>query len=331
MTETRPDDRNLPVVQTELVTRDIDLLCELTRQTYVDHATRFHCADPDLVEGRMNWAATESVATGLLQCTGLACHAQVEPAEMPNAAVIKRGHGQISSAGEELRPGPGSAFLLPAERPSALLVGAVAMATLQVPWTAVGALAEERTGMPAADLRFAAMAPVSAAQAAAFGRTVDFLCDELITTALTEIEPLLAQELTRLAATAMLETFPNTAMTLSYRPGPGWVASGTVSRAAEFIDAHAGQPITVAEVAESAQVTVFALRYSFQHHLGLTPEQYLRRVRLERARQDLASPHPACGMTAAGVSRRWGWVSLSQFNRACLRRFGKLPGLTSRN
>jgi transcriptional regulator GlxA family with amidase domain len=120
-------------------------------------------------------------------------------------------------------------------------------------------------------------------------------------------------------------------MTASYLPGPGWVASATVDRAAEFIDARADQPITVAEVAESAQVTVFALRYAFQRNLGTTPEEYLRRIRLERAHHDLASAGPASGVTVAGVARRWGWASLSQFNLAYQRRFGILPAHTLRN
>jgi len=36
--------------------------------------------------------------------------------------------------------------------------------------------------------------------------------------------PVTRAELTRLAAATMLETFPNTTMTLSHMPGPGWVA-----------------------------------------------------------------------------------------------------------
>jgi hypothetical protein len=32
-------------------------------------------------------------------------------------------------------------------------------------------------------------------------------------------------------------------MTAGYLRGPGWVASATVGRATEFIDAHVGQPI----------------------------------------------------------------------------------------
>jgi AraC-like DNA-binding protein len=331
MTKPRSDGSYLPVAQTELVTQDMELLSELSRQVYVEHTARFRCADPRLVDGRMSRAVTESVAAGLVCNAGFVCQVEMEPVDMPNAAVLRQGVGEISNADEELRYGPGCAFLMPADRPSETLVGAAAMATLQVPMAVVGALAEEWTGMPAADLRFAAMAPVSAARQETFGRTVDFICDQLVTSAITEIEPLLAQELTRRAAVAMLETFPNTTMTADYLVGPGWVASATVERAMEFIHARVGLPITVEEVAAWANVTVFALRYSFQQHIGTTPEGYLRRIRLERAHQDLSNADPTSDINAADVARRWGWASLSQFTVAYLRRFGNLPGRAPQN
>ena len=51
MTKPHSDDSNLPVAQTELVTQDMDLLSELSRQVYVEHTARFRCADPHLVDG----------------------------------------------------------------------------------------------------------------------------------------------------------------------------------------------------------------------------------------------------------------------------------------
>src|ERR1700743_1140630 len=101
MTEPRPGDSYLPVVQTELVTKDLDLLRELSRQIYVDNTTRFRCAAPQLVHGRVNWAVAETVAAGLVGYTGFVSEAELEPADMPNAAVLKRGVGEISNADEE--------------------------------------------------------------------------------------------------------------------------------------------------------------------------------------------------------------------------------------
>ncbi|PRC60869.1 AraC family transcriptional regulator, partial [Mycobacterium sp. ITM-2017-0098] len=45
--------------------------------------------------------------------------------------------------------------------------------------------------------------------------------------------------------------------------------------------------------AGSADVTPRAIQYAFREHLNTTPLEYLRRVRLERAHQELKSADPA--------------------------------------
>ena len=131
-----------------------------------------------------------------------------------------------------------------------------------------------------------------------------------------------------MTAAALLETFPNTTMTISYAPDPGWVALPAVRRAATFIEAHAGRPVTLEEVAEEAGVNGRTLQHAFSHYFGMTPVDYLRRVRLERAHQELAEAEPANGATVAAIARRWGWASPSQFTVAYQERFGVLPSDT---
>jgi AraC-like DNA-binding protein len=132
-----------------------------------------------------------------------------------------------------------------------------------------------------------------------------------------------------LAAAAFLSTFPNTAMGTDYLRGPGWVSPSAVRTAAEFLQARAGEPVTTAEAAEAAGVTARALRYAFPRSFGVTPAGYLRRVRLENARQDLCTAAPGDGVTAAAATR-WGWASQSQFAAAYRQRFGEPPGRTPR-
>lgn len=81
-------------------------------------------------------------------------------------------------------------------------------------------MAEEHTGFPAADLRFTAMAPVSAGRRRLMAETIAFMCDELVTSGTTKVYPLIAQQMTLLAAAAMLNSFPNSAMTIPYLPAP---------------------------------------------------------------------------------------------------------------
>jgi transcriptional regulator GlxA family with amidase domain len=187
---------------------------------------------------------------------------------------------------------------------------------------------KECTSLPAADLRFEAMAPVSAGRQAMWASTAKFVCAELVTSGNAAISPLMAHELTRMAATVMLETFPNTTMTARYVAGPGWAPPAAVRRAAAFIEAHADQPVTLADIAAAAGVTGRALQPAFRRYYDNTPVGYLRQARLERAYTELHDADPAAGVTVAAVARRWGWTSPSQFTAAYQRRFGEAPSRT---
>jgi AraC-like DNA-binding protein len=133
-----------------------------------------------------------------------------------------------------------------------------------------------------------------------------------------------------LPSAATLNSFPNSAMTIPYLPGPGWVQPASVRLAAEFIEAHAGQPVTTGQIAATAGVTSRALHHAFRRYFGTTPAGYLQRVRLEHARQELASADSASGLTVAGVARRWGWTSQRAFSVAYRQRFGVAPSHTLR-
>ena len=194
-----------------------------------------------------------------------------------------------------------------------------------------GDLAEEHTGLPAADLRFESVAAVPASARALWSRTVAFICGQLVGSGITEISPILVQEMTRQAAAALLEIFPNTAMTAAYIPGPGRVPPATVRRAAAFIDAHAEQPVTVTEIAAAAGVTARALQYAFPRHYGTTIiTGYLRRVRLEQARRELQTADPTTGTTVAEIARRWGWASSANFAAAYRKQYRLPPSHTLR-
>ena len=181
-------------------------------------------------------------------------------------------------------------------------------------------------------LRPAALAlqAVSASARALWSHTVAFICRQLLGSGITETSPIMAHEMTRLAAAALLETFPNTTMTAAYIPGPGRVPSATVRRAAAFIDDHAGQPVTMPEVAAAAGVTARALQYAFRCHYDTTPTGYLRRIRLERAHRQLQAADPATGATVGEIARRWGWASPANFAAAYRKHFGVSPSHTLR-
>ena len=317
------------VERAELRTTDMDQLASMFRQQFVGHAAAFRCADPSMVTGRVRTAAAGGLAAGMLGYDGFAYTAQLEPLPEPMAVTVLRGAGSVTTRQHEQYFAAGDVIMMPADQPS---VGAtttgIRYTTLQVPWAAVRGLAEEGTGDSAGSLRFESAAPVSTAHQRAFARTVAYICDRLLISGITEEHPLLVEAMTGLAAAAMLETFPNTTMTVAHLPGPGWVPPASVRRAAEFIEEHADQPVTVAQIAAAADLTPRALRHVFRTRFDITLAQYQRQVRLERAHTELLHADSRDGVTVAGVARKWGWASPSQFTAAYRQRFRMKPSHT---
>jgi AraC-like DNA-binding protein len=324
----QPLSAEIPVERAELVTKDMSLLADLLGRLYVEHAALFSCDDQDRVDGEVRSATVNGLKAGLLRYGGFDYDAVLEPADAPTAVTVTHGCGSIATAADEHFWARGGAFMLPSGLPSTALQYDAGFALLRVPWPVARSLAEERASIPAADLRFESMAPVSAERQAMWASTAKFVCAELVTSGSTAISPLMAHELTRMAATVMLETFPNTAMTALYVAGPGWAPPAAVRRAAAFIEAHADQPVTLADIAAAAGVTGRALQPAFRRYYDNTPVGYLRQARLERAYTELQDADPAAGVTVAAVARRWGWTSPGQFTAAYQRRFGEAPGRT---
>lgn len=100
----------------------------------------------------------------------------------------------------------------------------------------------------------------------------------------------------------------------------GSAAGDIRPRAAEFIDAHAGQPVTVTDIAAAAGLTPRALRHAFRSRYNITPAQYQRQVRLE-----LLTAQPGDGVTVAGIARKWGWASPARFTAAYRQQFSTAP------
>ena len=83
--------------------------------------------------------------------------------------------------------------------------------------------------------------------------------------------------------------------------------SRTVERAVAFIETNPDLSIGLADIARAAFVTPRAVQLAFRRHLGTTPTAYLRRVRLERAHDDLADADPADD-TVTAIAARWGFT-----------------------
>ena len=87
------------------------------------------------------------------------------------------------------------------------------------------------------------------------------------------------------------------------------------------------QPLTIPMLAELVGVGVRHLQKGFEKHLGTTPLQYLREIRLEGAREDLLTGS-ADETTVNAVAYRWGFAHVPRFAGYYRRRYRELPSET---
>ncbi|MYW15054.1 helix-turn-helix domain-containing protein, partial [Streptomyces sp. SID2955] len=155
--------------------------------------------------------------------------------------------------------------------------------------------------------------PRSAAAAHQLRRTIAHLRDTVLADPEIADQPLIASTAAQHLAASVLAAFPNTALDEPSRADRHDTHPALLRRALAYIDDHADQPVTVADIAGAAHVTVRALQYAFRRHLDTTPLAHLRRVRLAHAHHDLVSADPGGGLTVTEVASRWGFHHPGRF------------------
>ena len=101
----------------------------------------------------------------------------------------------------------------------------------------------------------------------------------------------------------------------------------TVRRAHEYIEQHAHEPLTVAQVAAWAGVSTRALQQGFRRWLGATPHQIIQHIRLERAHHDLVNSS-AEEASVAGIGAKWGFRHAGRFAGLYSARYNTYPSTT---
>jgi transcriptional regulator GlxA family with amidase domain len=107
-------------------------------------------------------------------------------------------------------------------------------------------------------------------------------------------------------------------------------AHSLVVRAAEdHALSRADDPLQVTDLCRAAGVSERTLEYAFKAVMGLTPVNYLLRLRLHRVRQALlATTHGSSTVSAEAL--KWGFWHFGEFSRAYKSCFGELPSDTLR-
>jgi AraC-like DNA-binding protein len=167
--------------------------------------------------------------------------------------------------------------------------------------------------------------PRSRAAARQLSRTIAYLGDDVLSNPTVQASPLLVASVSQLLASSVLAAFPNTATTETDDRRDAHPK--TVRRALAFMEANADQAIGITDIAAAAGVTVRAVQTAFRRHLGTTPLDHLRRLRLAEVHAELLAADPG-EHTVAEVATRWGFHHHGRLSAAYHDLYGEHPSTT---
>jgi AraC-like DNA-binding protein len=99
-----------------------------------------------------------------------------------------------------------------------------------------------------------------------------------------------------------------------------------VRRAEIFVRESRNRVPTVEEVAEQVGVSARSLFDGFKTFRGMTPGEFIRHIRLEKAREDLLAGRG----NVTNIAMRWGYAHPGSFASQYRRRYGEFPAQTLR-
>jgi AraC-like DNA-binding protein len=317
----------LPVQRLDVVARGEAEATELIRRLYDEDAGGFH-SEEGATEFRLQSAAVGDLHVELVS-SSFDYRIALAPMDQLVFFDFHRGGVVIADGHEDWSFGPGDSGVYQRGVTQDVRASGISADIMGLPWSAV-VDAVEGMGIDGRDLRFESMMPATVALARQWRQTMRYLHDVLLVKDSMAANPLVTGTLQQLAAAAAIATFPNTAMDVTYQPGPGFAAPATVRRAIEYIEAHAAEPITLADIARAAGVTGRALQFAFRRHHGMTPMAYLRQVRLDSAHRELLSADPTRA-SVAQIAARHGFPSANRFTSWYRASYGVPPSRTLRN
>lgn len=162
---------------------------------------------------------------------------------------------------------------------------------------------------------------------AAWKALVQFLASSAFTSGAADHE-LIGRQIEHLLVTTLLTQHPhNYSQDLSRTPETP--ANHYVRRAEDYIVAHFAEPLTLDCIARHAAISTRSLQKGFQRHKGMSPMDFLKRVRLNHVHQQLVQARnngEPLRITQAALNA--GFSHLGHFTQAYRLQFGESPSQT---
>jgi len=104
-------------------------------------------------------------------------------------------------------------------------------------------------------------------------------------------------------------------------PQPPTRTSAAVQRVLQHIDQNLGQPLTLAELAQLAGLSIWRFATVFRQQVGVSPHRHICRLRVERAQELMRG-----GLPAARAASEAGFYDQSHLSRHFKSICGMTPG-----
>lgn len=106
-----------------------------------------------------------------------------------------------------------------------------------------------------------------------------------------------------------------------YQPGIQRKQDRRIELLQAYLDAYIDRPVTLPQMANVVHLSVRQLNALFQQQLGMSPQQYLLQLRMQRARQLLETTT----LQVQAVADQVGYTNLAAFSDRFRRHFGQSP------
>ncbi|MGO2110014.1 MAG: AraC family transcriptional regulator [Pseudoclavibacter sp.] len=156
--------------------------------------------------------------------------------------------------------------------------------------------------------------------------SAEFLAHELDRADGIADNPILVEQLESFVMSNVLYSIPNSLSERLHEPAKP-AGRGRLDAVIEYMHDHAELPLAPADLARIGHMSIRSLHATFQREFGTSPIAYLRRIRLDRVRDEFMSGHPS-EVRVAEVAYRWGFSHPSRFASMYREAFGELPSET---
>lgn len=185
-------------------------------------------------------------------------------------------------------------------------------------------------GVPSAEaalpLRFSTFHPVDADAVRLWQDTVRYVRDIMFADD-CKVTPLVVGHASRLLSAVTLSAFPEAAV--NHDDVEGDTHPALLRLAVDYLEANAAHDIALPDIARAVHLSPRAVQYMFRRHLGTTPLQYLRHLRLHHAHHDLLTGDRGTD-TVTRIAARWGFAHTGRFAVAYREAYGRSPHETLR-